>query len=529
MKFNINKKQTISIAVVLVLGALLAMLILSMNKAQPEGDEHGDASHAEAAGHGEKEHHDDEAKNGHELAKGHSDQEHQDEAARPQKGPHGGKLFAKDGYGVEVTIFEQGVGPEFRLYTYRDGKPLDAAASKITLTLDRLGRTSQEFAFTKEKDYLKGNAVVEEPHSFNVKIAAQHAGKPYLFAYEQIEARVTMTNQQLKQNGVEVQTAGPARITSALQLIGEIRLNEDRTVHIVPRLTGMVESVRASAGDRVRKGQLLAVISSQALADQRSELLAAQKRLGLARTTFEREKKLWQEKISAEQDYLQARNAMQEAEISLQGAQQKLASLGAGSSNGGNLTRYEIRSPIDGTVTEKRIAIGESLKDDANIFVVADLSTVWAEMTVYAKDLNAVKVGQKATVKATAFEFKSSGTLSYVGALVGEQTRTAKARVVLPNPKGIWRPGLPVNIDLVAGEIEVPVAVSVEAVQTVNEQATVFGRYGDSFEARPLELGRSDGKFTEVVKGLYAGEQYAAKNSFLIKADLGKSGASHDH
>jgi cobalt-zinc-cadmium efflux system membrane fusion protein len=119
--------------------------------------------------------------------------------------------------------------------------------------------------------------------------------------------------------------------------------------------------------------------------------------------------------------------------------------------------------------------------------------------------------------------------VSYVGALVGEQTRTAKARVVLPNPKGVWRPGLPVNIELVADEIEVPVAVSAEAIQTVRDWTAVFGRYGSSFEARPLELGRSDGKFTEVIKGINAGERYAAKNSFLIKAELGKAGASHDH
>ena len=100
---------------------------------------------------------------------------------------------------------------------------------------------------------------------------------------------------------------------------------------------------------------------------------------------------------------------------------------------------------------------------------------------------------------------------------------------MLPNPKGVWRPGLPVNIELVSGEIEVPVAVSAEAIQTVRDWTAVFGRYGEHFEARPVELGRSDGKFTEVIHGLTAGEQYAAKNSFLIKADLGKTGASHDH
>lgn len=501
MKLNLNKKQTLSIAGVLVTGVVLAWLILGTDKHQPTG-EGGATDHAQAV----------------------------DPAApgTPQKGPHGGKLFTQDGYGTEITIFEQGVEPEFRVYTYKDGKPLDPAASKVGITLDRLGRTPQVFTLTQEKDYLKGNAVVEEPHSFKVTIATQHNNKAYRFAYEQIEARVTMTDQQVEQNGIELLTAGPTRIKSTLQMIGEIRFNEDRLVHVVPRLAGVVESASANAGDRVRKGQVLAVISSAALADQRSELLAAQKRLMLARTIFEREKTLWEEKISAEQDYLQARNAMQEAEIALHSAQQKLASLG-GLTSGGNLTRYEIRAPIDGVVIEKNISSGAAIKDDANIFVIADLSTVWAEMSIYAKDLNTVKIGQQATVKASAFESQSSGTVFYVGALVGEQTRTAKARIVLPNPQGVWRPGLPVNIELTAGEVEVPVAISTEAIQTMRDWTVAFGRYGADFEARPLELGRSDGKFTEVIKGLNAGEQYAAKNSFLIKADLGKSGASHDH
>jgi len=502
MKINLNKKQTRSIAVVLVIGVVLAGLILGTDKPQPAGE-------GSVSGRAEK----------------------LDPAAppAPKKGPHGGKLFTQDGYGVEVTIFEQDVEPEFRVYTYKDGKALDPAASQIALTLDRLGRPPQVFALVKEKDYLKGSAVVEEPHSFKVTITAQYGNTPYRFAYEQIEARVAMTEQQLKQGKVEVLTAGPARIRNTLQLIGEIRFNDHHVVHIVPRLTGVVESVTANAGDRVRKGQVLAVISSQTLADQRSELLAARKRLALARTTYAREKALWEEKISAEQDYLQARNAMQEAEIVTQNAQQKLASLGGSLSSGGNLTRYEIRAPIDGTVVEKHLALGEVVKDDANIFTIADLSTVWAEMTIYAKDLNSVKIGQQATVKASAFESQSSGVVSYVGALVGEQTRTAKARIVLPNPKGVWRPGLPVNIELVADEVDVPVAVSAEAIQTVRDWTVVFGRYGDNFEARPVALGRSDGKVTEVLHGLSAGEQYAAKNSFLIKADLGKSGASHDH
>lgn len=529
-----NKKfstQTLLIGLVLIAGVVGGIAILGSDKAAPGGDGHGEEAHAEADGHDDKEHHGEAAGDKHADADKHADEEHHETAAaaKPAKGAHGGRLFTQGGYGLEVTIFETGVEPQFRLYTYQDGKPTDPAQSKVRLTLQRLGRQPQAIDFTKEGDYLKGNAVIEEPHSFAVAIAADNAGKSYAFQYEQVEARVTMQDAQLKSNGVQVATAGPARIKVALQLQGEVRLNEDRTVHVVPRLTGLVESVSANAGDRVRRGQVLAVLSSQSLADQRSDLLGAQKRLALARTTFEREKTLWEGKISAEQDYLQARVALQEAEIAEQSARQKLASLGAVALASGNLTRYEIRAPIDGVVTDKKISVGEVVREDANIFVVADLSTVWVEMTVYAKDLNAVRLGQQAVVKATSFEAQASGKVSYVGNLVGEQTRAAKARVVLPNPKGLWRPGLPVNVELTSDEVDVPLAISNDAVQTLRDWTVVFGRYGQQFEARPLELGRSDGKMTEVLGGLQPGERYAAKNSYLIKADIGKAGASHDH
>ncbi|MFZ6813410.1 efflux RND transporter periplasmic adaptor subunit [Undibacterium sp. Rencai35W] len=509
---QLNKKQRIAIAIVLAIGVLLAGLILMKNKTSGSIAEHGAQQHPEGKEHADKENR--------------STTEEQKNIA---KGPHGGKLFTQGEYGLEVAIFETNVEPEFRLYAYKNEKALPPAISTVTLTLERLGRTPQVFSFTPEKDYIKGNAVVEEPHSFKVSIASQYDGKSYHFGYEQVEARVNMTDMQLKQNGVDLAVAGPKKIQSTLSLVGEVRFNEDRIVQIVPRLTGLVETVLVNAGDKVQKGQVLAVISSQTLADQRSDLLAAQKRYSLARATFEREKKLWEEKISAEQDYLQARNAMQETEIILQGAQQKLSSLGATANINGNLTRYEIRSPITGTVTEKHIAMGQSLKDDTPIFIVADLSSVWVEIKIPAKDLNLVKTGQQAKIMATALDIEASGSLSYVGSLVGDQSRAAIGHIVLVNTKGLWRPGLPVSVNLVSEETEVPVAVTVEAIQSLKDSSTVFGRYGENFEARPVKLGRSDGKFVEIIKGLHAGERYASKNSFLIKADIGKSGASHDH
>lgn len=344
--------------------------------------------------------------------------------------------------------------------------------------------------------------------------------------------KIELTDAQIEAAGVAIQTAGAARIKSAMTLPGEIRFNEDRTAHVVPRLAGVVEGVFANLGQQVRKGQVLAVIASTGLSELRSELLAAQKRLALAKTTLEREKKLWEEKISAEQDYLQAQQTMRETEIAVHNARQKLMALGASpgvSGSSGALNRYEIRAPFDGMVVEKHIALGEAVKEDASIFTISDLSTVWAEIIVSAKDLNVIRVGEKVTIKATAFDSMASGAVSHVGAFMGEQTRTAKARVTLANPQRAWRPGLFINVEIVSSETGVPVAVSSDAVQHVNDQPTIFVRVPGGFIAQPVTTGLADGKVVEIVKGLKPGTQYAAAGSFVIKSELGKGGAEHVH
>lgn len=342
---------------------------------------------------------------------------------------------------------------------------------------------------------------------------------------------VALTDQQIAETGISIQTAGAAHIKSLTTLPGEIRFNEDKTSHVVPRLAGVVEHVYANLGQQVKKGQVIAVIASTTLSEQRSELLSAQKRLELARATFAREKHLWEAKISAEQDYLQAQQAMREMEIAVQNAQQKLIALGASptvSASNGALNRYEIRAPFDGMVVEKHVAQGEAVKEDANIFTISDLSTVWADIIVSANDLNLVRVGAKVSIKATALDSTASGTVSYVGALMGEQTRTATARVTLDNPDMVWRPGLFITVDLIAKETEVPVAVSADAIQTINDKPAIFIRVQGGFIAQPVTTGLSDGKVTEIMTGLKAGTEYAVNGSFLLKSEQGKGASDED-
>jgi cobalt-zinc-cadmium efflux system membrane fusion protein len=310
---------------------------------------------------------------------------------------------------------------------------------------------------------------------------------------EDKEEKIAFTDAQIKAADIVHREApAPRASRPSLQLPGEIKFNEDRTAHVVPRVAGVVDSVSANLGQEVKRGQVLAVLSSPSLSEQRSALQSAQRRLALARTTHEREKKLWEEKISPQQDYLQAEQAMQEAQIAVANANQKLLALGA-TPGSAALGRYELRAPFDGMVVEKHISLGESVKEDVNVFTISDLSSVWAEISVAAGNLNLVRIGEPVTIRSSAFDQTASGKVSYVGSLIGAQTRTATARVTLTNPQRIWRPGLFVNVELVASEADAPVTVSAEAMQTVEDKPTVFLRVPGGFVPQHVQTGRSDG------------------------------------
>ena len=337
--------------------------------------------------------------------------------------------------------------------------------------------------------------------------------------------QVLMDEAQIKASDIHVANAGPLAISTILQFPGEIQINDDRTVHVVPRVSGVAEAVLVSTGQIVKKGQTLAVFSSQMISEQRSALQTAQKRLSLANTIYQREKTLWEQKITAEQDYLQALQSLREAEIAVDNAQQKLSALGVilnNNANSGSLNRFELHAPYDGLVVERNLSVGEAVKEDTPIFTISDLSTVWAEVHIPAKDLPHVRMGDKVTLRATAFDAQTTGTVAFIGALVGELTRMAKARIVLANPQGAWRPGLFVSVEVKAAEVRVPIAIETDALQTLGTQQVVFVRTETGFKAHPVKIGLNDGKRVEVLEGLAAGVRYAARGSYILKSELSK-------
>ncbi|MFJ4396271.1 efflux RND transporter periplasmic adaptor subunit [Pseudomonas sp. NPDC089396] len=344
-------------------------------------------------------------------------------------------------------------------------------------------------------------------------------------AHQEEEGKVHLSGTQIKAAGIQLAAAAPAEMSSAISFPGEIRFDEDHTAHVVPRVPGVVESVQANLGQAVKRGQVLAVIASQQISDLRSEQMAAQRRLELARLTFERERQLWQERISAEQDYLQARQALQEAEIALANARQKVAAVGpAGSGN-----RYELRAPFDAVVVEKHLTVGEVVDETSNAFTLSDLSRVWATFAVAPRDLAKVTTGRSVIVSAPDLGAQVEGQINYVGSLLGEQNRAATARATLANPDGAWRPGLFVSIAVSTERVNAAVVVPQSALQSWEDQTVVFARTEEGFEARPVQTGRRDAGQVEITAGLDAGTQVAAAGSFVLKSELGKGSAEHSH
>lgn len=350
---------------------------------------------------------------------------------------------------------------------------------------------------------------------------------------EHAEGTVKLTPAMLQNASLEILTAGPGKVAVTLSLPGEVTLNAEAMAHVTPRVAGTVREVKKQLGDVVKKGEVIAILDSRELAEMQREALTAKERLTLAEESFKRQEALWKEKISAEKDYLAAKQALAEAKIDHRSAVQKLA---AAAGSGGRSAGYTLIAPLDGTVIEKHISVGEVLKDDTQAFIIADLSTIWVNVTVYARDLARIRVGQAARVRAEGIEKAAEGTITYLGSTVGEQTRSATARVVLHNPGPEWRPGLFATADVAIDITEAAIAVADDAVLSVEGKDVVFVKAGDAFEARPVKLGRqgngagTDGRrYVEILGGVAAGDAYVGKNSFLLKAELGKSEAGHEH
>ncbi len=411
-------------------------------------------------------------------------------------------------------------GTRARLRAYVAGK---RRARLLALGLGLLAAVALLWWFIARSGEPLGDAAATE--------AGDHAGQ------EAGEEMVVLTAAELDEFDIDVRTAGPGALPVEKEMPGEVRANEDRYAHVTPRVPGVVRSVRAGVGSYVRAGETMAVVDSRELADLKADYLAAVERQELARSSFEREERLFRQEITSEADYLEARRELADARIRTRSARQKLVALGFSDTyiedlpqeGERSLVAYPLTAPISGRVVEKHIVPGEAIEADTDAFEIADLSVVWVDLSVYQRDLGIVREGQEVVIDGGPGGVRTRGTISYVRPIVGEETRTAIARAVVPNPDGLLRPGQFVTGLIAVDEAEVEVAVPVTAVIDVEGTPSVFVQTDEGFEARPVEVGDRTAARVAITSGLRAGERYVAAGAFALKAELGKSEMEGGH
>ena len=380
----------------------------------------------------------------------------EDTAVEIPKGPHGGKLFTKDNFSVEVAIYESGIPPEFHVYAYQNGKPFHPDTVLLEINLTRLDGQVDRFEFSPQQDYLRGQGVVTEPHSFDVKIIAEYEGQKYNWEFASYEGRTTIPSNMAMEAGIKTEKAGPATIDQTLLLTGRVQTVPNKVAQVRARFPGVVQQVNTNLGAQVKAGDALTTIQSNE-----------------------------------------------------------------------SLQSYTIKAPIDGAILARDLQIGSST-GDTPLFLIADLSQVWVELDVFGKDVDKVKAGQAVSVE-TLGGIAVSGIVDWVSPLATHASQSVQARVVLDNSDGIFRPGQFVRGQVTIAEHDIELAVRQSAIQGFRDFQVVFARINDTYEVRMLELGRQNSEWVEVTGGLKPGTEYVTSNSFLIKADIEKSGASHDH
>lgn len=351
---------------------------------------------------------------------------------------------------------------------------------------------------------------------------------------------IRMSADEIDRHGIETAVAGPGPIAEDIELPGEVRLNEDRVARVSPRVPGVAVEIFKTPGDSVSAGEALAVIESAELAEAKAAYLDAVAELRLTRATVEREQTLHGKGVSSEQELLEARRRFEAAEAHERSAENRLMVLGLDreaigdvlEQEGTELTRHTLVAPLGGRVVERKITTGESVEAGQPVFTVADLSTVWIDLSVYQRDLTHVRDGQTVLLETDHAGPAASATIDFVQPIVDDRERTAYARILMDNSTGEWHPGCFVQAHVAVGRQQVPVRVERGSVQSLDAgTSVVFVAMDEGFSPRRVETGRSDAAWVEIRSGLAAGDTYVSRNAFALKSDLLKDafGGGHVH
>lgn len=381
----------------------------------------------------------------------------------------------------------------------------------------------------------------ERPPSTPVEPAvAKDTPAPSKAMVEAADGLIDMPPDRIEAQGIEIAPAGKGVLARELSVPGTITLDPGRLARVPGRVVGTVIEMRKRLGDTVTQGEVVAVLDSREVADAKSEYLTASVAYDLQRTLFERTQTLWAKRIAPEQRYLQAREAFLEAELRLNLARQKLSALNldpaeveraakeesSASLGVSSLCRYEIRSLIAGRVVERKVDVGSlvgSQGDPSELYTIADLAVVWAELAVPTRDLDMAEEGQAVVIESGGESGKrAEGRIKFISPLVQHETHSVRAIAEIDNTALIWRPGAAVTARIMIEKKPMAVCVPRGALQSIGGEQVVFVRTQEGFQRRNVTTGSSDQECVEITAGLSAGEEIAVKNTFLLKAELGK-------
>jgi cobalt-zinc-cadmium efflux system membrane fusion protein len=354
------------------------------------------------------------------------------------------------------------------------------------------------------------------------------------------EGVVRLTAEQIRSAAIATAKAEVRTEVGLLEATAQIEPAGDRQARVGSRIAGRIVAVRAGVGDRVSRGAVLATVDSPEVGRAKADYISALAAERVASESSERERKLFERQISSEKDWKEAQGAAIKAVAEKDAAENRLHALGTPDdelarvrSEGHYSSTLSVPAPITGVVVERAATLGQMVDPASILFVIMDLSQVWILVDVYERDIAEVRAGQNVRVKVTALgaeEFK--GKVQSVGSLIETATRTAKARIVLSNPKGALRPGMFASVVFegsVAGQGKPAVFVPSAAVQRDGEKYMVFVQKGpNEFEAREVTIGHESEGWREIEKGLKAGETVVTTGSFVLKSELMKAGLGEE-
>ena len=343
---------------------------------------------------------------------------------------------------------------------------------------------------------------------------------------------ISLTSKQLVQQGIQLLAVEQGAVIQLNSYPAKLSLNTDQQAHVSPSFSGHVENVYVELGQKVQKGQPLAALLVPDLVDQQANLKIEQSNLELAKQDFDREQQLWSQGISAKQDYQRAYHSYKRAQIQVKAAQSRLSAFGAMNASNG---RYILKAPISGVISKKDLVMGENVQSASQLFTIDQLDQLWLEFIVPNAEIVGLSPNQKIEFKSLQTDKIYKAVIQTLNIEADAQTGRLQVRAKVQSSTAELRPNLMVNVLLPQPSDSTALRILQSAVQNVDGKNVVFiatqQEQQVEFHPTPIKLGQSskDSQYIEVLSGLNQGQKYAAQGSFLLKSELEKGEASHEH